>query len=136
MRLLICLQNTQHLNECYGREATRTYHYGPQDMASSTHLACPRHFLFFRILLKVQWASHIRNTHRMSVNDITSGILTPALQVRRLRKGNQTNNYGGALKQRKIGTLVYFNEEISYSIVSIFLFSSNLCCVTTLELMQ
>ena len=32
--------------------------------------------------------------------------------------------------------LVYLNGEISYSIVSIFLFSSNLCCVTHLEQIQ
>ena len=32
--------------------------------------------------------------------------------------------------------LVYLNGEISYSIVSIFLFSSNLCCVTHLEQKQ
>ena len=52
------------------------------------------------------------------------------------KNGNQTKNYGGALKQTKIAVLVYLNGEISYSIVSIFLFSANLCCVTHLEQIQ
>ena len=55
---------------------------------------------------------------------------------RAYKNGNQTKNYGGALKQTKIAVLVYLNGEISYSIVSIFLFSSNLCCVTHLEQIQ
>ena len=84
-----------------------------------------------------QCVSHILNTHRLSVNDVTSGILAPALQVNRdYKNGNQTKNYGGALKQTKIAVLVYLNGEISYSIVSIFLSSSNLCCVTHLEQIQ
>ena len=33
-----------------------------------------------------QCITHIRNTHIMRVNDVTSGILTPALKVKRLRK--------------------------------------------------
>ena len=52
------------------------------------------------------------------------------------KDGNQTKNYGGALKQTKIAVLVYLNGEIFYSIVSIFLFSSILCCVTHLEQIQ
>ena len=38
--------------------------------------------------------------------------------------------------KQKIAVLVYLNGEISYSIVSIFLFSSNLCCVTHPEQIQ
>ena len=39
-----------------------------------------------------------------------SGILAPALKVNRAYKnGNQTKNYGGALKQTKIAVLVYLN---------------------------
>ena len=68
----------------------------------------------------------------MSVNDVTSGILAPALQVKRLQKRELNQK----LKQTKIAVLVYLNGEISYSIVSIFLFSSNLCCVTHLEQIQ
>ena len=39
-----------------------------------------------------QCVSHIFNTHRMSINDVTSGILAPALQVKRIQKQKPYQN--------------------------------------------
>ena len=49
------------------------------------------------------------------------------------KMGTKPKTMAALSSKRKIAVLVYLNGEISYSIVSIFLFSSNLCSVTHLE---
>ena len=73
----------------------------------------------------------------MSVNDVTSGILAPALQVKRLQKREPNQKLwrrSQASKNRCVG--IFKRRDIIFNRISIFLFSSNLCCVTHLEQIQ